>query len=673
MGGSLAGSKGVAAGVESFRSSLQAELASMGGMADASARNLEGTDLAGAAGAANGGSGGGLDGRGVAVPMSGEGRQVAGAAGSETAGNGTAGRSALLGGAGKSLTIGARIGLQAEDENAAVAGRSMSEQKVGSELRGSGSKSEAEKNALRPGTPKADAATGAGSALGAIAANPVAGAVNMVPVQVNAQADVHAEPAAMILAGRLNAADAAVPSATAFGSGSGMGAGSSASARGLGPARSLGGVDNHPGTPARAPSVPQLPGSGTGGFHPSPESSATSAGSSAISESGAGGGEAGRRAEALPVPGSLSGSGLQALGSRGLGTHAAGSHGSDKGTAMPANLNGGLSAGGSGSGADGTPSAAAIAAADGAKGLAETAAAGSVAGPEAGHALAERQQAAAAARSAGEGQAAEAPAVGEGANLARASIAAAGQGPDAQANALMQPAAAGGSGSGAAASAGKRPAVAGVGGVSAGRASVALPASGAAGDGAGWIGGPAEFQRSQTSSNGSNMGTAEPALREPFAALDDAAPGAPMVTHASSRQIEAGFQDQELGWVGVRADLSGGGVHAVLVPGSAEAAQTLGTHLEGLHTYLAAEHPAVSSLGIDAPSERNAEAGTQQGMGQGASQQDSQSSREPAFASPPRIAGTDSSAADGPRLAAAEPETYARAGASGGSRISVMA
>jgi len=117
-----------------------------------------------------------------------------------------------------------------------------------------------------------------------------------------------------------------------------------------------------------------------------------------------------------------------------------------------------------------------------------------------------------------------------------------------------------------------------------------------------------------------------PALRETFAALDsDAAPGALTWTHAGARQAEAGFQDPTLGWIGVRADRDGGGIHASLVPGSVEAAAELGSHLDGLNGYLAAQHTPVESLRMAAPegnlsgagAQQNLEHGTGQGTGQG--------------------------------------------------------
>jgi hypothetical protein len=119
----------------------------------------------------------------------------------------------------------------------------------------------------------------------------------------------------------------------------------------------------------------------------------------------------------------------------------------------------------------------------------------------------------------------------------------------------------------------------------------------------------------------SGAAAGEPALRETFAALDsDAAPGTVTWTHASARQAEAGFQDPTLGWIGVRADRNGG-IHASLVPGSVEASVELGSHLEGLNGYLAAQHTPVESLRMAAPEGgATGHAGEQtagQGMGAG--------------------------------------------------------
>jgi len=130
-----------------------------------------------------------------------------------------------------------------------------------------------------------------------------------------------------------------------------------------------------------------------------------------------------------------------------------------------------------------------------------------------------------------------------------------------------------------------------------------------------------------------------------FAALDaDMEPGAPTWIHAGAQQAEAGFEDPALGWVGVRADMSGGGVHASLVPGSAEAAQTLGGHMAGLQEFLAEQHTPVETLTMATHESGTAALSADQGMmQQGASQNsgqnaspDSQSNPLPAPVSMPQ-------------------------------------
>jgi hypothetical protein len=106
-----------------------------------------------------------------------------------------------------------------------------------------------------------------------------------------------------------------------------------------------------------------------------------------------------------------------------------------------------------------------------------------------------------------------------------------------------------------------------------------------------------------------------------FAALDaEVAPGTPSWVHAGARRAEAGFQDPDLGWVGVRADLSTDGVHAALVPGSAEAAQALGGHLAGLNAYLVEQHTPVQTLTMSSPEAGGGDSAASQGMNQGTGQ-----------------------------------------------------
>jgi hypothetical protein len=136
---------------------------------------------------------------------------------------------------------------------------------------------------------------------------------------------------------------------------------------------------------------------------------------------------------------------------------------------------------------------------------------------------------------------------------------------------------------------------------------------------------PAGVQTTANPAAGNASAATEPPMRETFAALDaEPAPGALAWTHASARQAEAGFEDPALGWVGVRADMSGGAVHATLVPSSVEAAQALGLHMDGLNAYMAAQHTPVESLAMAAPEGRdashNAEQSLNQGMNQGPNQ-----------------------------------------------------
>jgi len=102
-----------------------------------------------------------------------------------------------------------------------------------------------------------------------------------------------------------------------------------------------------------------------------------------------------------------------------------------------------------------------------------------------------------------------------------------------------------------------------------------------------------------------------------FAALDaDPGAGTPTWMHAGARQAEAGFHDPELGWVSVRADASGGAVHAAVIPGSEQAAQTLSGHLTGLNDYLSTHHSSVESLTLAAPEATSGSAAMNQNSNQ---------------------------------------------------------
>jgi hypothetical protein len=137
-----------------------------------------------------------------------------------------------------------------------------------------------------------------------------------------------------------------------------------------------------------------------------------------------------------------------------------------------------------------------------------------------------------------------------------------------------------------------------------------------------------------------------------FAALDaQSAVGTPGWIHASGQRAEAGFEDPVLGWVGVRADVAGGGVHAALLPGSAEAAAVLSTHLTGLGTYLSEQHAPVSSLTMAAPGQQGMESGVGQSLEQGPQQNDGGNSRAGQETGEPASAATHFEAASRTELA----------------------
>lgn len=124
-----------------------------------------------------------------------------------------------------------------------------------------------------------------------------------------------------------------------------------------------------------------------------------------------------------------------------------------------------------------------------------------------------------------------------------------------------------------------------------------------------------------------------PPSGEAFAALDgEVAPGTPTWIHAGTQRAEAGFQDPNLGWVSVRADSSGGGIHAALVPSSTDAAQTLGGQMAGLNSYLTEHHTPLATLTIATPESRAGMAGMDssgnESMHQQSGQTDDQAMRQ---------------------------------------------
>jgi trimeric autotransporter adhesin len=97
-----------------------------------------------------------------------------------------------------------------------------------------------------------------------------------------------------------------------------------------------------------------------------------------------------------------------------------------------------------------------------------------------------------------------------------------------------------------------------------------------------------------------------------FAALDAAAASsATLFTHAGTRHAEAGYLDPTLGWVGVRAEVSGGALHAAIVPASSQAADILGAHLPALHTYVSQQHGLESTIDMSWQNNANSGSGSQ--------------------------------------------------------------
>ena len=148
----------------------------------------------------------------------------------------------------------------------------------------------------------------------------------------------------------------------------------------------------------------------------------------------------------------------------------------------------------------------------------------------------------------------------------------------------------------------------------------------------------------------------------------------PHLIHAGGQTAEAGFHDPALGWVGVRADLSRGSVHAALIPGSTDAAQALSGHLAGLNAYLAEQHTPVATLTLASAgggeAETSAGAGMQQGTGQNAEQNAPTQSQ---WSSQPDKAATSASAAQGAGTANSGLQTVSYTGEMRGGHISVIA
>jgi hypothetical protein len=173
-------------------------------------------------------------------------------------------------------------------------------------------------------------------------------------------------------------------------------------------------------------------------------------------------------------------------------------------------------------------------------------------------------------------------------------------------------------------------------------------------------------------SSGSTTGSS---AHEAFAALDaDTNASSPNWIHAGTRRAEAGYQDPALGWIGVRADVSGGGVHATLLPSSSEAAQALGGHMAGLDAYLAREHTSVRSLTLTTPEGREPAFASGQGPDQGMNQGSGQSGySEPKPGTPASMAAIATSVFRDTPMQSGRIDNTAEIPRVGGIHISVVA
>jgi hypothetical protein len=203
----------------------------------------------------------------------------------------------------------------------------------------------------------------------------------------------------------------------------------------------------------------------------------------------------------------------------------------------------------------------------------------------------------------------------------------------------------------------------------------------------------------QPQPSGSAWGNFGAPSRDTFAALDAGTGGAaPTWIHAGAERAEAGFEDPALGWVGVRAGLEGGGVHASLIPGSDEASVILGSQISGLNAFLAEHHTGVATLSLAPPESRSIDAGDggfgqnadqspQQGTGQSSQQGSYQGTHESPGQSPNELSAQPARHDVEPSLQTVDSSTLRSsevipsaiasllpiAGRAGGTYISVMA
>ncbi|WP_420239870.1 flagellar hook-length control protein FliK [Telmatobacter bradus] len=117
--------------------------------------------------------------------------------------------------------------------------------------------------------------------------------------------------------------------------------------------------------------------------------------------------------------------------------------------------------------------------------------------------------------------------------------------------------------------------------------------------------------------------------QDTFSALDSGGSGGSHVswTHTGPQRVEAAFQDPVLGQVSVRADSTGGNVHATLISSTNEGAQALSNHLGELNHFLSQQNSGINSVSVETGGTQNSFAGSggqQSGQQQGSDAQAAQ-------------------------------------------------
>jgi len=114
-------------------------------------------------------------------------------------------------------------------------------------------------------------------------------------------------------------------------------------------------------------------------------------------------------------------------------------------------------------------------------------------------------------------------------------------------------------------------------------------------------------------SSAANSSSGVSGEQDAFAALDRATSGPETAwIHAGAHRAEAGYLDSSFGWVTVRADGTTGGVHASVVPNSAEAASALSNHLAGLNAFMADHQGHSTTVTLASPANEGSRPGSSQ-------------------------------------------------------------